>query len=141
MVSVVEDITKRKIEDDVLTQAYEELEQRVLERTQQLAAANQVLTAEIRERRQIESELGNNLELLNLFLEDVPAAIAMFDQQMRYQFVSRHWYSEYNISDDNIIGKSYYDVFPETPERWKKIHQWCLAVSYTHLTLPTIYSV
>ncbi len=126
MVSVVEDITKRKLEDDVLTQAYEELEQRVLERTKQLAAANQVLKAEIRERRQVESELGNNLELLNRFLEYVPAAIAMFDQQMRYQFVSRHWYSEYNISDDNIIGKSYYDVFPETPERWKKIHEWCL---------------
>ncbi|NEQ82782.1 MAG: PAS domain-containing protein, partial [Moorea sp. SIO2I5] len=78
------------------------------------------------ERRLVESELGNNLELLNLFLEDVPAAIAILDQQMRYQFVSRHWYSEYNISDDNIIGKSYYDVFPETPERWKKIHQRCL---------------
>ncbi len=126
MVSVVEDITKRKLEEDVLSQAYEDLEKRVLERTKQLAAANEVLKAEIRERRQIESELGNNLELLNLFLEYVPAAIAMFDQQMRYQFVSRHWYSEYNISDDNIIGKSYYDVFPETPERWKTIHQWCL---------------
>ncbi|NEO76758.1 PAS domain S-box protein [Moorena sp. SIO4G3] len=126
VVSVVEDITKRKLEDDVLSQAYEELEKRVSERTKQLAAANEVLKAEIRERRQVESELANNLELLNLFLEYVPAAIAMFDQQMRYQFVSRHWYSEYNISDDNIIGKSYYDVFPETPERWKKIHQWCL---------------
>ncbi|NEO92001.1 MAG: PAS domain S-box protein [Moorea sp. SIO3G5] len=126
VVSVVEDITKRKLEDDVLSQAYEELEQRVLERTKQLAAANEVLKAEIRERRQVESELGNNLELLNRFLEYVPAAIAMFDQQMRYQFVSRHWYSEYNIYDDNIIGKSYYDVFPETPEGWKKIHQRCL---------------
>ncbi|NET83321.1 MAG: PAS domain S-box protein [Moorea sp. SIO1F2] len=126
VVSVVEDITKRKLEDDVLSQAYEELEQRVLERTKQLAEANEVLTAEIRERRQVESELGNNLELLNRFLEYVPAAIAMFDQQMRYQFVSRHWYSEYNIYDDNIIGKSYYDVFPETPEGWKKIHQRCL---------------
>ena len=126
VVSVVEDITKRKLEEDVLTQAYEELEQRVLERTKQLAAANEVLTAEIKERRQVESELGNNLELLNLFLEYVPAAIAMFDQQMRYQFVSRHWYSEYKIYDDNIIGKSYYDVFPETPERWKEIHQLCL---------------
>ncbi|AOY80972.1 PAS domain S-box protein [Moorena producens JHB] len=126
VVSMVEDITTRKLEEDVLSQAYEELEKRVLERTKQLAEANEVLTAEIRERRQIESELGNNLELLNLFLEYVPAAIAMFDQQMRYQFVSRHWYSEYNISDDNIIGKSYYEVFPETPEGWKKIHQRCL---------------
>ncbi|NET67331.1 MAG: PAS domain S-box protein [Moorea sp. SIO1G6] len=126
VVSVVQDITKRKLEDDVLTQAYEELEQRILERTKQLAAANQVLKAEIRERRQVESELGNNLELLNRFLEYVPAAIAMFDKQMRYQFVSRHWYSDYNISDDNIIGKSYYEVFPETPEGWKKIHQRCL---------------
>ncbi|NEQ80401.1 MAG: PAS domain S-box protein, partial [Moorea sp. SIO2I5] len=90
MVSVVEDITKRKLEEDVLSQAYEELEKRVLERTKQLAAANEVLKAEIKERRLVESELGNNLELLNLFLEDVPAAIAILDQQMRYQFVSRH---------------------------------------------------
>jgi PAS domain-containing protein len=34
-----------------------------------------------------------------------------------------------HLGDQNIIGRSHYDVFPEIPDRWKKIHQRTLAGS------------
>ncbi len=62
-----------------------------------------------------------------LFIEQAPSAIAMFDTNMHYLAASQKWYEDYNIKDDNIIGKSHYEVFPEIGERWKADHQECLS--------------
>lgn len=64
--------------------------------------------------------------LLKLFIENSPAAIAMFDREMKYIIASRRYIQDYEIKLENIIGISHYEVFPEIPERWKKIHQHCL---------------
>jgi PAS domain S-box-containing protein len=49
--------------------------------------------------------------MLQRFVENAPAALAMLDRQMRYLVVSRRWLSDYGLSED-IIGQSHYDVFP-----------------------------
>jgi PAS domain S-box-containing protein len=80
----------------------------------------------ITERKLAEEALREREEQLGLFLEHSPAAIAMLDREMKYLAASRRWRSDYRIEDQEIIGRSHYEVFSDLPERWKEIHRRCL---------------
>jgi two-component system, cell cycle sensor histidine kinase and response regulator CckA len=87
---------------------------------------------DITTRKGAEAELRERDEQLRLYAEHSPAAIAMFDRDMRYLVVSRGWMETYRLGRESVIGRSHYDVFPNLPSRWKEVHERCLAGAIEH---------
>jgi len=79
------------------------------------------------DRRRFEDIVKTNEALLRLFIKHTPAAIAMFDTDMRYLQVSDRFLTDYDIEGQDIIGKSHYDVFPNIPIQWREAHRRILA--------------
>jgi PAS domain S-box-containing protein len=68
------------------------------------------------------------------FIEQMPAALAIFDGEMRYRAVScRHlhdlaWlFSTEVLPPDKVIGRAFFDVSPKAPPRWRDVHFRVLA--------------
>jgi two-component system cell cycle sensor histidine kinase/response regulator CckA len=84
-------------------------------------------SVDITERKKAEEELSRREEWLRLFIDNAPAALAMFDREMRFMNASRRWLKDVGMEDRDLRGLSHYEVFPETSERWRDAHRRGLA--------------
>ncbi|MFP5489949.1 MAG: PAS domain-containing protein [Bacteriovoracia bacterium] len=82
------------------------------------------LDVNVTEKARIVSEQDQKL-LLRL-INDMPAATAMVDTEMKYLAASEKWLKDFSIIDKEFIGKSHYEIFSDIPQRWKDIHQRAL---------------
>ncbi len=81
---------------------------------------------DITERKKAEEAFSHSHELMKYIIEHTQSAIAVHDKNLNYIFVSQRYIHDYRIKDAHIIGKHHYDVFPDIPEKWRKVHQKAL---------------
>ena len=82
---------------------------------------------DITEQKKLEQALQQSMEQLQIFVEYAPAALAMFDSEMRYLCASRRWLADYGLGDRDLRGLSHYEIFPEISGDWKEAHRRGLA--------------
>lgn len=82
-----------------------------------------VVAADISSRWRIEQALAADIAQLNVFIENSPVALAMFDREMRYLHISKRWLQNYHLENMDLAGKCHYDIFPEMPDEWRAAHR------------------
>ncbi len=91
------------------------------------AVAMRGTVQDITERRRMQDALRESQERLQLLVDHAPAAMAMFDRDMRYLAVSRRWLDDYGLTGRSIVGESHYELFPGISVQWRTAHQQALA--------------
>lgn len=83
---------------------------------------------DITEVKKQQQELQAREAQMRLLIENTPAAIAMFDENMCYITTSKRWLKDYKLEEKLIIGKSHYEIFPEILKNteWLDHHQRAL---------------
>jgi PAS domain S-box-containing protein len=118
---IIHDIIDRKQAEEALRRAHDELERRVQERTAALAKANQVLQAEIAERKQTEEELRSSEERFRQLAENIRETFWITDPKMNQMlYVSRAYEEIWGRTCQSLYEQpdSYLDaIHPEDRER------------------------
>ena len=96
----------------LIRKAHDELERRVVDRTCDLAVANEQLRSEIKIRLRVEEELKLVKEFMTALLEHAPIPIAATDRQHAYLLVNRAWEDATGLTREEVIGKTGRAIFP-----------------------------
>ncbi|MEG3857619.1 response regulator [Microcoleus sp. herbarium12] len=81
------------------------------------------MISDITERKQAEDALERERQQLKQIVTCVPVAMAMFDTEMRYVANSHKWLTQFNLEWQSLTNLSHYELFPDTPNRWKMMYQ------------------
>lgn len=86
-----------------------------------------ITVQDITEQHEAEVALAESRNLLQLFIDQAPVSIAMYDTQMRYLAASRAHRERYKITHQDYIGRALTEVLPFMPQGWIDAHRGCLA--------------
>jgi PAS domain S-box-containing protein len=101
---------------ETLKRAYDELEQRIEERTLELVQANENLKLEIEERKRAEEELKRTKDYLENVIDNSVDAIGIVDRQGRFIQWNRRAAEIYGYRFDEMAGKSAFELYGDAAE-------------------------
>src|SRR5207247_885407 len=75
-------------------------------------------------------------ERFRTFMDNSPAIAMMKDEEGRYVYVSGRWLEEYELAEEDVLGKTPYDLFPrDIAEHYRRHEQEVLATEQTILSV------
>lgn len=81
---------------------------------------------DIEQSKQMYLELQMKEAMLQTFVKYVPAAVAMFDNQLDYLAISQQWIDEFHEGTTQALPLNLYELFPNVPEERKQIYERAL---------------
>ena len=60
-------------------------------------------------------------------IENAPLSLVMTDRRMAVLSASPRWIESRQLVGQEIVGRSLYDMFPDTYEKWRPVYDSCLA--------------
>jgi len=109
--SLVQDVTQRKEAEDALRRAKEELEERVEERTRELAKANEDLHIEMMERQSAESALWQSEARLHTVVTQAPIILYATDRNGKLTLVEGKGLERLGFPTGKIVGRKDFDLY------------------------------
>jgi two-component system CheB/CheR fusion protein len=116
--SMVEDVTERRRAEEELRQYRERLEQMVVQRTAELALANQQLRQEIIERMHVEAVLRESEERFRTMADSAPVFIWISDQSGLCTYFNQTWLNFTGRTLEEQVGDGWLEfVHPDDRRR------------------------
>lgn len=117
MVGSISDVTERRQAEEAIWRANSELEQRVAERTKELATANRALEREIVERKRVE----DRLQRTQYAVDHAADQIFVIDSKGYFVDVNESACRRLGYSKEELLTMSVMDLDPDFPvEAWKQ---------------------
>lgn len=106
------DITERKVAELALLRAYDDLEARIRERTDELRFANDALKEQIQERERVEEELVTSQRRLQALFDNVLDAIVLIGDDASIIDVNPAAVLLFNSPREKLLNRNIWDVLP-----------------------------
>ncbi|MDQ2798185.1 MAG: PAS domain S-box protein, partial [Armatimonadota bacterium] len=92
ILALARDVSERALVEQSLQKAYDHLEQRVLERTRDLAVVNEYLHGEIAERQQAEAALRESMQRYRFLADSMPQIVWTARPDGGLDYYNQRWY-------------------------------------------------